>query len=64
MALKGTSANTASIASQLGVTHVVTGSVRRAGDDLRVTAELVDAASDRSLWSVRFCVGSTSTSPG
>lgn len=54
MALKGTTSSSPTLANDLGVSHVVTGSVRRAGDDLRVTAELVDAPSDRSVWSDKF----------
>jgi eukaryotic-like serine/threonine-protein kinase len=54
MTLKGTTADTASIANQLGVTHIVTGSVRRAGDALRVTVELIEATSDSSLWSEKY----------
>jgi len=54
MALKGTAKDTATLARELGVTHMVTGSVRRAGDALRVTAELVEARSDTPLWSEKF----------
>ncbi len=54
MALKGTRKDTATLARELGVTHLVTGSVRRAGDALRVTAELVEARSDTPLWSEKF----------
>jgi TolB-like protein len=54
MALKGTAMDTGSIAKQLGVTHIVSGSVRRAGDALRVTAELVEAASDTPVWSDNY----------
>jgi TolB-like protein/Flp pilus assembly protein TadD len=39
------------IASRLGVTYVLEGSVRRAGDDVRVTAQLIDAQSGFHLWS-------------
>ena len=39
------------IAAQLGVTHVVEGSVRTSGSRLRVTARLVEAASNSQLWS-------------
>jgi eukaryotic-like serine/threonine-protein kinase len=42
------------IAQQLGVAHVLEGSVRRDGDRLRITAQLVDARGDRHLWSERF----------
>ncbi len=44
----------AAIAKQLGVTYVVDGSVRRAGDDLRITASLIDTGSDNPVWSERF----------
>jgi serine/threonine protein kinase/tetratricopeptide (TPR) repeat protein len=54
MALKGAGGDTRSIAKQLGVTHVVSGSVRRAGDALRVTAELIEARSDAPLWSEKY----------
>lgn len=39
------------IADKLGITHVLEGSVRRDGDDLRVTAQLIDAQSEAHLWS-------------
>ena len=39
------------IASELGVAHVLEGSVRRAGDTIRITAQLIDAAADHHLWS-------------
>ncbi len=42
------------IADQLGVRHVLEGSVRRAGDTLRITAQLIDAQTDRHLWSETF----------
>ncbi len=42
------------IAEQLGVRHVLEGSVRRAGDTLRITAQLIDAQTDRHLWSDTF----------
>ncbi len=54
MALKGTTRSTPSIGKELGVTHVVSGSVRRAGDALRVTAELVEAVSDTPIWSEKY----------
>jgi serine/threonine protein kinase/tetratricopeptide (TPR) repeat protein len=54
MALKGTTKDTPTIARELGVSHVVTGSVRRAGNALRVTTELVEARTDTSLWSEKF----------
>ena len=54
MQLKGTTKDTRTVARELGVSHVVTGSVRRAGDALRVTAELVEAASDTPVWSEKY----------
>jgi serine/threonine-protein kinase len=54
MALKGRNLDTPTIARELGVTHLVTGTVRRAGPALRVTAELVDAGTDAPIWSEKF----------
>jgi len=42
------------IATALGVAHILEGSVRRAGDRLRVTAQLIRAADDKHLWSENF----------
>lgn len=42
------------IASQLGVNYVMDGSVRRQGDRLRITAELVDVSLNYSIWSETF----------
>jgi len=42
------------IASALGVAHVVEGSVRRSGDRLRVTAQLIRAADGFHLWSETY----------
>jgi TolB-like protein/Tfp pilus assembly protein PilF len=44
----------ARIAEQLKVAHVLTGSVRRMGDQVRVTAQLVDAGAGYQLWSASF----------
>jgi len=38
------------IAQQLGVSNVVEGSVRRSGDRVRVSVQLVDAQTDRLIW--------------
>jgi TolB-like protein len=43
--------NLRSIASALGVANVVEGTVRRDGNRVRVTTELVDARTDQTLWS-------------
>jgi adenylate cyclase len=42
------------IAERLAVRHVLEGSVRRAGNNLRITAQLIDAQVDRHLWSDTF----------
>lgn len=39
------------IAARLGVAHLLEGSVRRQGEDVRITVQLVDAATERQLWS-------------
>jgi len=54
MTLKGTAKDTATLARELGITHLVTGSVRRVGIALRVTAELVDARTDAPIWSDKY----------
>jgi tetratricopeptide (TPR) repeat protein len=54
MTLKGTRKDTPTIARELNVSHVVTGAVRRAGNALRVTTELVDATTDKAIWSEKY----------
>ena len=44
----------AAVAEDLGVSHILAGSVRRAGDRLRISAELVEAGSQTVLWTERF----------
>jgi len=41
-------------ASDLGVHYVLEGSVRRAGDELRVTAQLIDAQTNGHVWANRY----------
>src|SRR5512143_2146314 len=50
MHYKGTTKTVPEIARELGIDGVVEGSVLRAGDRVRITAQLVHAASDRHLW--------------
>ena len=45
---------TPEIATKLNVDAVVEGSVVRAGDKVRITAQLIDARADRHLWAKRF----------
>jgi adenylate cyclase len=42
------------IADELGATHVLEGSVRRTGDRLRITAQLIDARTDRHVWAESY----------
>ena len=51
---KGQTAKAPQVARELGVRYVLEGSVRRAADRLRVTAQLIDALSDRPLWAERY----------
>jgi TolB-like protein/Tfp pilus assembly protein PilF len=42
------------IARQLHVAHVLEGSVRKSGERVRITAQLIDAAADKHLWSQSY----------
>src|SRR5213596_1190886 len=50
----GTKRNLKEIAQQLGVSNVVEGSVRRSGDHVRVSVQLIDARTDRHLWGENY----------
>jgi TolB-like protein len=47
---KGKALNVREIAKQLNVSNVLEGSVRKSGDRLRITAELIDARIDQLIW--------------
>ena len=51
---KGSRADVRTIGRALGVRHVLEGSVRREGDHIRVTAELIDTASGYHVWSQTY----------
>ncbi len=51
---KGQAVDITQVARELGVRYVVEGSVRKAGNRVRITAQLVDAASGNHLWADRF----------
>jgi eukaryotic-like serine/threonine-protein kinase len=53
-AFKGKNEDVRGIAEKLGVTNVLEGSVRRAGNRLRITAQLIHAADGTHLWSKRY----------
>jgi TolB-like protein/Tfp pilus assembly protein PilF len=50
----GMARNLRQIGQQLGVAHVVEGSVQRSGNRVRVNAQLVDARTDRHLWAQTY----------
>jgi serine/threonine protein kinase/Tfp pilus assembly protein PilF len=50
----GMARNVREIGQQLGVAHVVEGSVQRSGNRMRVNAQLVDARTDRHLWAQTY----------
>jgi TolB-like protein/class 3 adenylate cyclase len=50
----GVKRNLREIADELGVAHIVEGSVQPAGNRVRVRAQLIDAMSDRHLWAERY----------
>src|SRR5213594_3790439 len=54
MRLKGSDKDMRTIARELGARYVLTGTIRRAGSSLRVTAQLVDAKADAPLWADKF----------
>ena len=46
--------NLRQIGRQLGVTHILEGSVQRAGDRLRIAAQLIDARTDSQIWAETY----------
>jgi TolB-like protein/Tfp pilus assembly protein PilF len=54
MLLRGSKKNVPTIARELKVRYVLEGSVRRAGQSLRITAQLIDAAADTHLWAEKY----------
>ena len=53
-AFRGTSVDAREIGKRLGVETFLEGSIRKAGDRLRITVQLVDARNGYHLWSERF----------
>ncbi|MEJ2534173.1 MAG: hypothetical protein P8008_01515 [Gammaproteobacteria bacterium] len=53
-AFKGSALGIAEIAEKLGVEYVLEGSVRKAGDQLRITAQLIQAKDGFHLWSETY----------
>jgi TolB-like protein len=54
MRYKGTQKPIREIASELGVTTVLEGSVRRAGNRVRIVSQLIDAATEEHLWAETY----------
>ncbi|MEA1886315.1 MAG: hypothetical protein U9N72_03790 [Bacteroidota bacterium] len=54
MTFKGTKKRTGDIAREVNVKYVLEGSVRKAGNNLRITAQLIDAAYDVHLWAEKY----------
>jgi TolB-like protein len=50
MQYKDSKLNIRDIAKELGVANILEGSVRRAGDQVRITGQLIDAKTDEHLW--------------
>jgi len=50
----GIARNLREIGQQLGVAHVVEGSVQRSGSRVRINAQLVDVRTDRHLWAQTY----------
>ena len=53
-AYKGRELGAAAIAKELKVDHILEGSVRKSGNRVRITAQLIDATNDRHLWSETY----------
>ncbi len=51
---KGTNTDIKTIAAKLNVKHILEGSVRKAGNTLRITAQLIDVETDAHLWSETY----------
>jgi adenylate cyclase len=51
---KGQNVHVQDVGTKLGVRHVLEGSVRKSGNRVRITAQLIDASSGGHLWAERF----------
>lgn len=54
MQYKNTDKGVPEIAKELGVSYIVEGSIRKYGDKVRVTAQLIEAGSDKRIWSESY----------
>jgi adenylate cyclase len=53
-AYKGRSSRVQDIRRELGVDYILEGSVQRAGERIRITAQLIEAATGRHVWAERY----------
>ena len=53
-AFESRSVDVKEVSAKLGVRYVVEGSVRRAGNRVRITAQLIDARDDKHIWAERY----------
>ncbi|MFP6741970.1 MAG: adenylate/guanylate cyclase domain-containing protein [Alphaproteobacteria bacterium] len=51
---KGKATNVQQVAKDLGAQYVVEGSVRKAGNRVRISVQLIDAEQDRHIWAERY----------
>jgi adenylate cyclase len=51
---KGRATNVRQVGEELGVRYVLEGSVRKAGNRVRITAQLIEAVNDNHLWAERY----------
>ena len=51
---KGKPVRVQQVSEELGVRYVLEGSVKKAGDEIRITAQLIDALSGHHLWAGRY----------
>jgi adenylate cyclase len=51
---KGKAVKVQDVAREFGVDYILEGSVRKAGDRIRVTVQLIDAETDRHIWAERY----------
>ncbi|MFC2124379.1 adenylate/guanylate cyclase domain-containing protein, partial [Bacteroidota bacterium] len=54
MQYKGTTKTSPQIAEELGVAHILEGSVSKSGDKIRIIAQLIDATQDKHLWAETY----------
>ena len=54
MGYKGTTKSLKDIGKELGVAHILEGSVQRVGDEVRIVSQLIEAKSDKHLWAETY----------